>query len=251
MRIEVSSGKSINSRLAICSGLHACDHRRACRRPCRRPFHSTRGPAIDRPPGVAMLPASRSCTYSRSAGFVSSLAGFGRIAARSACHCAVWARYSRPPPRVAALRRSSREIVDGDRPSCLAISRTPSPRARASAICSRSAKARYRPVGSGADGARLEGGIPPHCRNQRLPTAGDTPAIPAASSLVCPCAIAFQNGHRSARCSTGGLPGDRSFGSQRSIRLQLLQLHQHLQYRTCCDDRLNSPNTPARTSGMC
>jgi len=43
-----------------------------------------------------------------------------------------------------------------------------------------------------------------------LPTAGDTPAIAAASSLVCPCAIAFQNGHRSARCNTGGLPGDRS-----------------------------------------
>ena len=35
---------------------------------------------------------------------------------------------------------------------------------------------------------------------------------PAASSLVCPCAIAFQNGHRSARCSTNGLPGDRSLG---------------------------------------
>ena len=65
-------------------------------------------------------------------------------------------------------------------------------------------------MGSAAEGARLDGGIPPHCRNQRLPTAGDTPAIAAASSLVCPCAIAFQNGHRSARCSTGGLPGDRS-----------------------------------------
>ena len=34
----------------------------------------------------------------------------------------------------------------------------------------------------------------------------------AASSLVCPCAIAFQNGHRSVRCSTGGRPGDRSLG---------------------------------------
>jgi Integrase core domain len=67
-------------------------------------------------------------------------------------------------------------------------------------------------VGSGADGARLDGGIPPHCRNQRLPTAGDTPAIAAASSLERPIAIAFQNGHRSARCRTGGLPGDRSLG---------------------------------------
>ena len=67
-------------------------------------------------------------------------------------------------------------------------------------------------MGAGADGARLDGGIPPHCRNHRVPTAGATPAIAAASSLVCPCAIAFQNGHRSARCSTGGLPGDRSLG---------------------------------------
>ena len=67
-------------------------------------------------------------------------------------------------------------------------------------------------MGSGADDARLDGGIPPHCRYQRLPTAGDTPAIAAASSLECPIAIAFQNGCRSARCSTGGLPGDRNLG---------------------------------------
>jgi hypothetical protein len=41
--------------------------------------------------------------------------------------------------------------------------------------------------------------------------------MPAASSLENPCAIAFQNGHRSARCSTGGRPGERSFA--RSDRL--------------------------------
>jgi hypothetical protein len=35
--------------------------------------------------------------------------------------------------------------------------------------------------------------------------------MPAASSPENPCAIAFQNGHRSARCSTGGRPGERSF----------------------------------------
>jgi hypothetical protein len=86
-----------------------------------------------------MLPASRSCTYDRNIGFITSLAGLGRFAARSACHCAVWDRYSRPPPRVAALRLSSREIVEAARPSWRAISRTPFPRARASAISSRSA----------------------------------------------------------------------------------------------------------------
>jgi hypothetical protein len=41
--------------------------------------------------------------------------------------------------------------------------------------------------------------------------------MPAASSLENPCAIAFQNGHRSARCSTGGRPGESSFA--RSDRL--------------------------------
>ena len=56
-----------------------------------------------------------------------SFAGFGRRAARSACHCAVVARYSRPPERVAALRRNSREIVDGARASSRAIARTPCP----------------------------------------------------------------------------------------------------------------------------
>ena len=34
--------------------------------------------------------------------------------------------------------------------------------------------------------------------------------MPAASSLECPSEIAFQNGHRSDRCNTGGLPGERS-----------------------------------------
>ena len=62
--------------------------------------------------------------------FAASFAAFGRRARRSACHCAVVARYSSSPPRVAALRRNSREIVDGDRPSCRAISRTPHGHAR-------------------------------------------------------------------------------------------------------------------------
>ena len=35
--------------------------------------------------------------------------------------------------------------------------------------------------------------------------------MPAASSLECPSEIASQNGHRSDRCNTGGLPGERSF----------------------------------------
>jgi hypothetical protein len=66
------------------------------------------------------------------------LAGFGRRARRSACHCAADARDSNRPLRVAAFRRSSREIVDGARRSWRAISRTREPPARMSTISSRS-----------------------------------------------------------------------------------------------------------------
>ena len=62
---------------------------------------------------------------------------------------------------------------------------------RGSAICSRSAKNGYQPVRSGADGAGLDGGTPPG-RKQHLQTAGDTPAIQAESSLVCPWSIGFE-----------------------------------------------------------
>ena len=48
-------------------------------------------------------------------------------ASNSAFHCATEARYSSRPPRVAALRVSSRETVDGLRPIRRAISRTPTP----------------------------------------------------------------------------------------------------------------------------
>ena len=80
-----------------------------------------------------------------------------RLARRSACHCAVDARYSSRYVRVDALRRNSREIVDGDRPSRRAIARTPVPWPCAIAISSRSAQDRYRPD----TGAKQIGGIPP------------------------------------------------------------------------------------------
>src|SRR5512135_754443 len=184
--MDSSSGKSARSRFAICSGLHDAAQRRSARRPCRRPIQRTSGPGTATPPGLVIVPASRSCTYSRRTWFAASFATFGRRARRSACHCAAMARYSSPPPRVAALRRSSREIVDGDRPTRLAISRTPHPRTRKIAISSRSANDRYRPD----SGARLTGRIPPLSRNQRVPTAGDTPASMPASSLAIPLAIA-------------------------------------------------------------
>src|SRR4051794_194761 len=51
--------------------------------------------------------------------------------------------------------------------------------------------------------------MPPASRNHRVPTAGDTPAWPAASSLARPTAIAAQNRRRSSRRATPGRPGER------------------------------------------
>src|SRR5689334_16541497 len=217
IRMVSSLGTSSRKRRAICSGLHAVAHRRGCRRPCRRPFQGTTGPRTAALPGPQTSPASLSCTYPRSAAFTASFAGFGRRAARSACHCAVVARYASPPLRVAALRRSSREIVDAARPSRRAICRMPWPCARPSAISSRSANDRYRSDGGFADGANILGGMPPASRNQRAPTAGDTPTSIAAASLNRPTAIAAQNRRRLSRCATPGRPGDRG-NTARSAR---------------------------------
>src|SRR3954451_432867 len=209
IRIVPSPGKSSRRRREICRGLHALAQRRCCRRPWRRPFQVTAGPAAAAPPGAATAPANRSRTYARSAAVGASFAGFGRRAARSACHRAVLARYSRPPPRVAALRRSSRESVDAARPRRRAIARTPWPCARQTAISSRSANDRYRSDGGFDDGASVVGGMPPASRNQRAPTAGDTPTSTAAASLDWPDPIAAQNRRRSSRRATPGRPGDR------------------------------------------
>src|SRR3982751_4910771 len=172
MRMVSSPGKSIRRRREICLGLHALAHRRCCRRPCRRPFQATAGPTTAAPPGVATAPDRRSCTYVRSAAVVASFALFGRRPARSACHCAVLARYATPPPRVAALRRNSREIVDAARPSRRAISRMPWPCARHSAISSRSANTRYRSDGGFADGASVVGG---KCRRWQVSSVACRP----------------------------------------------------------------------------
>ena len=197
--------------------------------------------------GATIPPARRSCTYCRSAACVASFASFGRRVARSACHCAVAARYSSPPLRVAALRRSSREIVDAARPSRRAISRTPCLWTRNRAICSRSENDRYLPESGGYDRVRCDGGIPPLSRNHRTPTTGDTRASAAAASLEQPAAIAAQNRWRSSRRPTGGRPGERSLArpdrsDRRSLRLPPSQL---LLFRwRCCDDRLSSGCTP-------
>jgi len=67
---------------------------------------------------------------------------------------------------------------------------------------------RYRPDGGFDDGPSAADGMPHASRNHRAPTAGDTPAHTAASSLDWPVAIAAQNRRRSSRRATPGRPGD-------------------------------------------
>jgi hypothetical protein len=101
------------------------------------------------------------------------------------------------------LRRNSLEIVDGERSSRRAISRTPAPCARSTAISSGSSKHKYRHE----TGSSMNVAMPPRSRNHRLPAACDTPTASAASSLPKPSAIRRQNARSTSRRSDG-LPGD-------------------------------------------
>jgi hypothetical protein len=131
------------------------------------------------------------------------LADLGLLAISSDFHCATDARYSSLPPRVAALRVNSRETVEGLQPIRRAISRTPTSWARRRPTSSRSANDRHLPE----IGLDMNSGMPPRCRNQRVPTACDTPTASAAFSLVIPVAICIQNSLSiSRRCE--GAPGE-------------------------------------------
>jgi hypothetical protein len=70
---------------------------------------------------------------------------------------------------------------------------------------------------------RCDAAMPPASRNHRVPTAGDTPAPTAASSLERPAAIAAQNRRRSSYRPTEGRPGERSLArpapSERRLRV--------------------------------
>lgn len=105
-----------------------------------------------------------------------------RQASSSAFYCATDTRYSSLASRVAALRRSSREIVDGSRPRLRAISRTQTSCAAGIASCSSSGHGTYCPPGS----VNSVIDIPTPCRNRWAPTAGDTPTVSAAHSEVKP-----------------------------------------------------------------
>ena len=98
----------------------------------------------------AVFSLSRAWTSRRSRRFTASFAGRARPPARALWSARCWAVLARYRPREPALRRSSRLIVDGLRPSTPAIARIPAPAARRHAISSRSASA-SRPPSAGSD----------------------------------------------------------------------------------------------------
>ena len=208
MRTVSSPRTSSRKRSAIRCGLHACAQRRACLRPCRRPLHGAAGPVTAVPPGMATAQDRQSRTDARSPVLA---ARFARRAGRSARQCAVAARSSNSPLRVAALGRSSRAIVHAARPSRRATCRTPKPCARNSAITCRPANERDRPESGLAERDRRYGAIPPAVRNRPNPTGCDAPTCIAASWLDNPAATNAQNRRRRSCRATEGRPGDHSW----------------------------------------
>ena len=93
--------------------------------------------------------------------------------------------------------------------------------------------------------------MPPHARNQRTPTAGDTPAATAASSLDRHRATSSQNLCRCSRRPTGGRPGERirRRRARSAPRRLIAAIATPPLSSRCCDDRLNSPNTRRSRSG--
>jgi hypothetical protein len=92
-----------------------------------------------------------------------------------------------------------------------------------------------------------EVGIPPPSRNHRTPTAADTPACTAASSLASPRAIASQNRCRCSRRPAVGRPATAS-PPDPPDRTSASECSPQLLSRERCDDQLNPPSTPASTT---
>ena len=92
---------------AICSGLHDLAQRRSFRRPWRRPIQRTSAQAPGRRPVWRSSRRDAPARSPRNASFAASFETFGRLARRSACHCAVVARYD---DRVATRRRVAAQL---------------------------------------------------------------------------------------------------------------------------------------------
>src|SRR3954449_10008111 len=132
------------------------------------------------------------CT-ARASRASSSLNGLGRRARSPARLCAAYGAYlvrlARPAAGTGPLRRSSRLIVDGARPSRAAIVRIDAPARSRSAICSRSSSDRYL-----ADTTRgADGGRPPEARRHRYPCRRSTPTASQACEKADPDITSSQN----------------------------------------------------------
>src|SRR6185437_12027613 len=85
--------------------------------------------------------------------------------------------------------------------------------------------------------------MPPALRNHRTPTAGDTPASTAASSLDRPKAIAVQNRLQFSRRASRSRPGDR-----KAARTHRSESRLHFVIATSFDGVLRRPIESAQYS---
>ncbi|UPK20325.1 hypothetical protein IVA73_04145 [Bradyrhizobium sp. 131] len=91
--------------------------------------------------------------------------------------------------------------------------------------------------------------MPPAFRNNLLPTGCDNPASNAASSLLCPVAIAFQiySVHRVLQQKAGLAMAMALVLTAPNVDLQLSS---QPPTSGCCDDRLNPPRTALRSTAI-
>ena len=183
-------------------------------------FSRTRPGREQEPPlGATTTPANRSSdigSWNSRVARAQASPRFGRRAARSACHCAVVARYSRPPLRVAGV--APQLSGDCQMPLARADEQPPcmlsNPGTRRSAISSRSRKREIPTREVSPIAPNIDGGMPLPSWNHRVPTfACGTPWTPtAASSLAVPAAIAkpARSPPAPSRPATGGRPGENN-----------------------------------------
>ena len=193
--MDPSSGKSTCSRFAICSGLHEGRPAAVLTAPMPTPDPADRRASHSRAVRGRDLPASRSCTYAAAHRWLRAWPPSGAWHADRRATGRSWPdtpdhRHGSPHCGAAPARSSM-----GTGP---AAERSRAPRSPGHAG-QRSLPARRRTKSGPTAEPRLDRWHPTTFTEPAVPTAGDTPARHAASSLDGPPAIANQNRCRCSR----------------------------------------------------
>jgi hypothetical protein len=195
----------------------------------RDPHPGSSGSASRRQPTICsgdQRNLSLASTTARSRGSTASLDGLGRAARRSAAASARWARYRERPP----LRASSRDTVEGARPSRRAIARLELPAATPRLISSRSATV--------SEWAARCGGrcwTPPVCNTNPRIEGPRLPICRAISRSDWPC----RHRAHSSSCSWTDSPQDRTHHLRRRLTVSAEAMQPPLE--TAVDSEIVSP----------